>query len=214
MKKTLNINIRGIVFNIDEDAYQKLNNYLAEINRYYKNKPGYEDIVNDIENRIVELFQEKVDNKKQVITITDVEDIIGILGHPTDFERELQDDAPPMGNQRSYSGGGKRLFRDPDNRVIGGVCSGLGHYFRTDPVWFRLAFVLAVIFAGTGILLYLILWIVLPPARTTTDRLNMQGEPINISNIEKSVKEEMHEVKDKLDDFAQQAKQTFKKKTT
>ena len=214
MKKTLNINIRGIVFNIDEDAYQRLNSYLSEINRHYKKKPGYEDIVNDIENRIVELFQEKINDKKQVITIDDVNAIIEILGHPTDFEQELQDDAPPIGSKGSQQSGPKRLYRDPMNRVVGGVCSGLGYYFRVDPVWFRLAFVLAVIFAGTGILLYLILWIVLPPARTTSDRINMQGNPVNINNIEKAVKEEMNEVKDKLDDLASQAKQTFKRKTT
>lgn len=210
MKKTLNINIRGIVFNIDEDAFQKLNDYLGEINRHYKNQVGYEDIVNDIENRIVELFQEKINDKKQVITIADVEEIISVLGHPTDFERELQDDTPPGKHENRK--GSKRLFRDPDNRVVGGVCSGLGYYFSADPVWFRLAFVLAVIFFGSGILLYLILWIVLPPAKTVTDRLEMQGDPINISNIESAVKEEMSEVKSKLDDLARQARQTFKKK--
>ena len=213
MKKTLNINIRGIVFNIDEDAYQRLNSYLSEINRHYKKKPGYEDIVSDIENRIVELFQEKVSDKKQVITIDDVNEIISILGHPTDFEQELQDDAPQMGSKSSQAGP-KRLYRDPLNRVIGGVCSGLGYYFRVDPVWFRLAFVLAVIFGGTGILLYVILWIVLPPVRTISDRINMQGNPVNIDNIEKAIKEEIHEVKDKLNDLTNQAKQTFKKKTT
>ena len=211
MKKTLNINIRGIVFNIDEDAYEELNGYLSEINRYYRHKPGYEDIVNDIENRIVELFQEKLNDKKQVIAVEDVQEIIRKLGHPSDFEQELRDDEPSQGGS-AYATGPKRLYRDPQNRVIGGVCSGLGYYFRVDPVWFRLAFVIAVLVFGTGILLYLILWIVLPPARTTTDRLNMQGDPVNISNIEKAVREEMHEVKDKLDDLAQQAKDKFRKK--
>ncbi len=213
MKKTLNINIRGIVFNIDEDAYDELNRYLSEINKHYRQKPGYEDIVNDIENRIVELFQEKMNDKKQVITIEDVMEIITILGHPDDFEQELRDDEP-SGGATAYTTGPKRLYRDPLNRVIGGVCSGLGHYFRIDPVWFRLAFVIALLVFGTGILLYLILWIVLPPARTTSERLNMQGDPVNISNIERAVKEEMHDVKDKLDDLAQQAKDTFRKKNS
>ena len=211
MKKTLNINIRGIVFNIDEDAYQKLNNYLNEIYKHYKNQPGHEEIVSDIENRIVELFQERLNDKKQVITISDVTEIIGILGHPSDFDRELQDDEP---RSRSYQKGSKRLFRDPENRMIGGVCSGIGIYFDVDPVWFRLAFVVAVIFGGTGVLLYLILWIVLPPARTVTDRLEMKGDPINIDNIEKAVKNEMHDVRDKFGEFTEQAKQTFKKKKT
>jgi phage shock protein PspC (stress-responsive transcriptional regulator) len=209
MKKTLNINIRGIVFNIDEDAYQELNNYLGDIYKHYKHQPGHEEIVSDIENRIVELFQERINEKKQVIAIADVVEITVILGKPTDFERELQDDFSSSGTYQSRS---KRLFRDPENRMLGGVCSGLGTYFNMDPMWIRLAFLLAVIFFGTGILLYIILWIVMPPARTLTDRLEMRGDPINISNIEKSVKEEMGQVKDKLDDFAQQAKDTFKKK--
>jgi phage shock protein PspC (stress-responsive transcriptional regulator) len=210
MKKTLSINIRGIVFNIDEDAYQKLNSYLSEIYRHYKNQPGCDEIVSDIENRVVELFQERLSENKQVITIADVTEVVGILGHPTDFDRELEDDAPPIGSKRTK--GPKRLYRDPDSRVIGGVCSGLGAYFNIDPVWFRLAFVLAVIFAGTGILLYLILWVILPPARTVSERLEMRGDPIDIDNIEKSVRREMNDVKDKMSDFAEQAKQTFKKK--
>lgn len=210
MKKTLSINIRGIVFNIDEDAYQKLNSYLSEIYRHYKNQPGCDEIVSDIENRIVELFQERLSENKQVITIADVTEVIRILGHPSDFDRELEEDTPPMGNKSTR--GPKRLYRDPESRVIGGVCSGLGAYFNIDPVWFRLLFVLAVIFAGTGILLYLILWIVLPPARTVSERLEMRGDPIDIDNIEKSVRKEMNDVKDKFGDFAEQAKQTFKKK--
>jgi len=209
MKKTLSINIRGIVFNIDEDAYQELNNYLGEIYKHYKNQPGHEEIVSDIENRIVELFQERINEKKQVIAIADVVEITIILGRPSDFERELQDDFSSSG---TYQSGSKRLFRDSENRMIGGVCSGIGAYFNMDPMWIRLAFLLAVVFLGTGVLLYIILWIVMPPARTLTDRLEMRGDPINISNIEKSVKEEMGQVKDKLDDFAQQAKDTFKKK--
>lgn len=211
MKKTLSINIRGIVFNIDEDAYQKLNSYLTEIYRHYKNQPGCDEIVSDIENRVVELFQERLSDTKQVVVLKDVEEVIAILGHPSDFDRELEDDTPhPSGSGAAR--GTKRLYRDPLERVVGGVCSGLGAYFRIDPVWFRLAFVLAVIMAGTGILLYLILWIILPPARTVSERLEMRGDPIDIDNIEKSVRKEMRDVKDKFDDFAAQAKQSFKKK--
>lgn len=210
MKKTISINMRGYVFNIDDDAYEVLNKYLNEINNHYKNTPGFEDIINDIENRIAELFQLKMTGNKQVITLIDVSEVIKILGHPSDFDRELEED---QASGYAYSGRGtKRLFRDPENRVVGGVCSGLGYYFNIDPVWIRLLFVFGVVFAGTGPLIYLILWIVLPPARSLTDRLEMQGDPINISNIEKAVKEEMADVKDKLGDFAKQAKDTFKNK--
>lgn len=210
MKKTLSINIRGIVFNIDEDAYKMLNNYLAEINRHYKNQLGHEDIMSDIENRIIELLLLKLNETKQLITIVDIEDVIKTLGWPSDFENELRDEPPHYSSRNNKST--KRLFRDPDNRMIGGVCSGLGAYFNIDPVWFRLLFVFAVIFAGSGILVYIILWVVIPPALTISDRLEMRGDPINIDNIEKTVKEEMKNVKEKIDDLAEQAKQTFKKK--
>ena len=86
MKKTLNINIRGIVFHIDDDAYEKLNKYLSEINHHFKSKKGHEDIINDIENRIVELFQQKLTDKKQVIVMEDVDEVIGIMGHPSDLD--------------------------------------------------------------------------------------------------------------------------------
>ena len=92
MKKSLAINIRGIVFNIDDDAYELLNKYLAEINSHYKNQLGQEDIMSDIENRIVELMQEKLSDKKQVVTKEDVEEIIGVLGRPSDFEDELEEE--------------------------------------------------------------------------------------------------------------------------
>lgn len=210
MKKTLSINIRGIVFNIDNDAYEMLNKYLAEINRHYKNQVGSEDIMSDIENRIIELLQLKLNDKKQVITIADIEEVIGVLGWPSDFEKELRDETASY--VAGHKKGPKRLFRDPDNRMIGGVCSGLGAYFNIDPVWFRLIFVFALIFAGGGILVYVILWIVVPPARSASDRMEMRGDPINIDNIEKSVKSEMKDVKVKFDEFAEQAKQTFKKK--
>ena len=95
MKKTLDINIRGTVFHIDEDAYEKLNKYLSEISRHFKSKKGHEDIINDIENRIVELFQQKLTDKKQVINFADVEEVIGIMGHPSDFDQDSEEEANP-----------------------------------------------------------------------------------------------------------------------
>jgi phage shock protein PspC (stress-responsive transcriptional regulator) len=166
--------------------------------------------MSDIENRIVELLQLKLSDKKQVITTEDIQDVINVLGWPSDFDQELEEESRAYSSARQK--GPKRLFRDPDNRMVGGVCSGLGAYFGIDPVWFRLLFVFAVIFAGSGILVYIILWIVLPPATTITDRMEMRGDPINIENIEKTVRNEMKDVKVKFDEFAEQAKQTFKKK--
>ena len=210
MKKTVDINIRGIVFHIDEDAFQKLNSYLNEINNHFKSKKGHEDIINDIENRIVELFQQKLTDKKQVINITDVEEVITIMGHPSDFDIDSEDET--SGYVSSKIKGPKRLFRDIDNRIIGGVCSGLGSYFNVDMLWFRIAFIISVFIGGAGALVYLVLWVITPPAKTVSEKLEMQGDPVTISNIEKAFKEEMSELKDKLDDLTEQAKQTFKKK--
>jgi phage shock protein PspC (stress-responsive transcriptional regulator) len=210
MKKTLNINIRGTVFHIDEDAYEKLNKYLSEINHHFKSKKGHEDIINDIENRIVELFQQKLSDKKQVIVIEDVEEVIGTMGHPSDFDQDSEEESIPY--TKTKAKGPKRLFRDIDNRLVGGVCSGLGAYFNVDQLWFRIAFIVSVFIGGAGVIVYLIIWIITPPAITVSEKLEMQGDPVTISNMEKAFKEEMSELKDKLDDLTEQAKQTFKKK--
>lgn len=209
MKKTLDIDIRGIVFHIDEDAFEILNNYLSEINNHFKSKMGHDDIINDIETRIVELFQEKLTDKKQVINIVDVEEVILVMGHPSDFDQDSEDDTTTYAKTKAI----KRLYRDIDNRVIGGVCSGLGAYFNTDPLWFRIAFVVSLFLGGAGAIVYLVIWIITPPAVTVSERLEMRGDPITISNIEKAFKEEMSDLKEKLDDLTEQAKQTFKKKT-
>ncbi len=208
MKKTLNINIKGIIFHLDEDAYNKLNTYLEEIKTHFRNKKGQEEIINDIENRIVELFQQKLNDKKQVIAMEDVEEVISTMGHPADFDEDSEED------QASYLSGKvkKRLFRNIDDRMLGGVCSGLGAYFNIDATIVRIIFLLALFLAGGSILVYIVLWIVIPPARTVSEKLEMQGDPVTISNIEKAFKEEMNEIKDKLDDLTEQAKQTFKKK--
>ncbi|HDO26756.1 MAG TPA: PspC domain-containing protein [Bacteroidetes bacterium] len=206
MKKTQSINIRGIVIIFDEDAFQRLNSYLDEINKYFKTKKGYEDIINDIETRIAELFQQKLNDKKQVITLEDVEEVIAIMGHPSDFDMDTEEEATGFpGTSRRR----RRLFRDMDNRMIGGVCAGLSAYFNTDMVWFRIAFVIALFLGGSSILVYLVLWVVVPPARTVSEKLEMQGDPVTISNIEKSFKEEMSGLKDKLNDLTKQAKETF-----
>jgi len=208
MKKTLNINIKGIIFHLDEDAYTKLNNYLEEIKAHFKNKKGHDEIINDIENRIVELFQQKLNDKKQVIVMEDVDEVINIMGHPADFDEDSEEDPSSNLMQKNK----KRLFRNIDDRMLGGVCSGLGAYFNIDATLVRIIFLLALFLAGGSLVVYLVLWIVIPPARTVSEKLEMQGDPVTISNMEKAFKEEMSEIKDKLEDLTEQAKQTFKKK--
>lgn len=210
MKKILSINIRGTVFQLDEDAYERLNKYLNEIYRHFKNKKGHEEIISDIENRIVELFQQKLTDKKQVITLNDVNEVIAAMGHPSDFDYDSEEEKVYVAEV--YSRGKKRLFRDKENGMLAGVCAGLGAYFNVDKVWFRIAFLVAFFVGGSGVLVYLILWIALPPARTLADRIEMQGDPVTISNMEKAFKDEMSDLKVKIDDIAGQVKDTFKKK--
>jgi phage shock protein PspC (stress-responsive transcriptional regulator) len=214
MKKTLTVNISGQVFHIDEDAYNVLNDYLQSIRQHFAKTKGGDEIFSDIEARIAEMLREKLTSNKQVITIEDISEVIKTIGDPNEFGGEEYDEQPKAGTQSQSGQPGKRLYRDPDDAILGGVCSGLAAYFHTDTVWFRLGFVIAAI-AGIGapILIYIILWIVVPPATTATDRLEMKGEKVNLSNIGTSVREEIEKVKEKINDFANEAKNTYKKKS-
>ncbi|MCD4745906.1 MAG: PspC domain-containing protein [Bacteroidales bacterium] len=209
MKKTFSININGIIFNIDDDAYDKLSAYLNSIKKHFINVEGSDEIFSDIESRIAEILQNKINENKQVITIDDINVVIAIMGQPYEFGEE-EDEQGRREGAYYETRDAKRLYRDTENRVIGGVCSGLGAYFRLDPLWFRLGFLIALI-TGFGILVYLVLWIAVPEARTTVERLEMKGEKVNVSNIEKSIREEFNHLKNKFNDITNQAKQSYKK---
>lgn len=203
MKKTMTVNISGIVFHIDEDAYNKLSAYLEKIRRHFANDQGCEEIISGIESRISEVFQEKTQNQRQVVTIEDVEEAIAQLGEPSQISGEddaAQDSGPTQRPEPEYAP--KRLFRDPDNKYIGGVCGGLGAYFQIDATLVRIIFLLTLFLGGGGLILYLVLWIVVPKARTMSDRLSMRGEKINLSNIEKSIKEDLNDIKQNLENLS------------
>jgi phage shock protein PspC (stress-responsive transcriptional regulator) len=208
MKKTLTISISGIVFHIEEDAYDKLHRYLDAISAHFKGFEGKEEVIADVEARIAEILQTKLSSSKEVITIADIDEVIGIMGQPSDFGPE--DEAGKTSQAPSYLAMPKRLFRDSERKVLGGVCSGLGAYFNMDPVWVRLIFIVSIAVSGFGLLVYLILWIVVPEARTTAERLQMRGEPVTVSNIEKNFKDEVHDLNDRVKDFASKAKSTFR----
>ena len=190
MNKTVNINLAGIFFHIDEDAYLKLQRYLEAIKRSFTDSQGRSEIISDIEARIAELFSDRVQNEKQVIRLKEVDEVIAIMGQPEDYlvDDEIFEDEPKDSYSRQYAPS-KKLFRDTDNSYIGGVSSGLGHYFGIDAIWIRLAWIILFSAAGTGILLYILLWILVPEAKTTAEKLMMTGEPVNISNIEKKIKD-------------------------
>ncbi|MFT5903018.1 MAG: phage shock protein PspC (stress-responsive transcriptional regulator), partial [Bacteroidia bacterium] len=205
MNKTITSNIAGYVFHIDENAFDKLDAYLNTIRSYFKDSQGKDEIIADIEARLAEMLQERIGDVKQVVTLDDVNHVIQIMGRPEAF---LEDDpdtaewAEQKTESKSSTTSAKRLFRDPDNRVIGGVCAGISNYLGLgDPIWLRLALVISFFFFGTGFLLYLILWIIIPEAVTTADKLQMRGENVTVSNIEKKVNEELETVKNKWNDL-------------
>ena len=206
MKKTVNINLSGIAFTIDDDAYELLHQYLEKLRVYFKNSEGNDEILADIEARIAELLSEKLGTIRTVVSITDVNQVIEQMGKPEDYMDEAyeSEETHSSGNNNSSNtnqqtgSNKKRLYRDTDNSILGGVCSGVGHYFGLDPVWIRLALAIAIIFYGTGFLLYVILWIIIPAAKTASEKLEMRGEPINISSLGKRVEEELKNVNESL----------------
>ncbi len=200
MNKTVNINLGGMFFHIDEDAYQKLSRYFDAIKRSLSNSNGQDEIMKDIEMRIAELVAEKHINEKQVINLKELDEIIAVMGQPEDYRIDNEEENRSETNDFSTSARTKKkLYRDKDTGMIGGVAAGLGHYFGVDAVWLRLLLVVLV-FAGfgSGIVAYIVLWIVMPEAITTSEKLEMKGEPITISNIEKKVKEEFESVSEKF----------------
>lgn len=213
MNKTISINISGLVFYIEEGAFDILKSYLDSIKDYFSNQKGGSDIVADIEARIAELFQEKVNEEKTAITLEDVNQVIAGLGQPQDMmdEEDVEDNLDSdSGQTHAADPGEKRLFRDPDSKLLGGVCSGLGAYFGVDPVWLRLAFVLLVWMGGSGVLLYVILWVVIPEASSTADKLKMRGKPINVNNIEESIRKGAQDLEDGISEFIHDPKKKAK----
>ncbi|MEM9856063.1 MAG: PspC domain-containing protein [Bacteroidota bacterium] len=268
MKKNISINISGIIFHIEEDAYEELKNYLDSINQYFSSFEDNQEIIADIESRIAEIFLTKLNEDKQVITTEDVQSLISTMGSIRDFQAaedpEIEDEPKNETYSQSES---RRFYRDENRKLIGGVCAGLAHYFKIDPLWMRLIFValllgygviliaylvmwvvvpgnsalqedksikkmyrdpdkkviggvaagvaayfgaeiaiirllfvLSIFLGGTGLLIYIILWIILTEANSITDKVKMKGEPVTLSNIETNVKRN-------IDDESNQSKE-------
>src|ERR1700739_4627311 len=207
MNKTIIININGIVFHIEEDAYEVLKNYMTDVKRHFMNSADSLEITTDIENRIAEMFNELLAREnKQVIIEQDVKEVIGQMGTVADFERSEQDTEPSFTDTYYNMGATRRLFRDPDNHLVAGVCSGIANYFDINPVWIRLAFALIVFAGGAGIILYIILWIVIPKAMTRADRMAMRGEKQNLEGFKRNFEHEMAGMKQNFADFHNEAR--------
>lgn len=199
MNKTVNANIGGVVFHIEEDAYEKLRKYLDTIKANLACTEGRDEIMQDIEARIAELFNEELRSVRQVITPVDLEVVISAMGRPDEVTGdEPQGTAEKGPAYESSNKSNRRLYRDPDDKVIGGVCSGISHYIGIDPVWLRLVFAASFFIWGAGLWLYVILLVILPKARTTAEKLEMKGQPVTARSIKETIEEEVSEIKARL----------------
>ncbi len=215
MNKTVTINISGIIFHIEEDAYERLGNYLKTVRNRFTAEEGRDEIMMDIESRIAEILQQKTGPSKQVVVMADVEYVVSLMGEPEAIsENEVKQEEKSNEEKSSQQNPNRRrwrLYRDTDDKVIGGVCSGLGYYFDLDPVWIRIAFAIAIFFFGTGFLFYILLLIIIPRAETTAEKLEMRGEPVDVNNISRTIKEEFEEFKKKGENFGEEIKTRAKK---
>ncbi|MGY4538923.1 phage shock protein PspC (stress-responsive transcriptional regulator) [Mucilaginibacter sp. UYNi724] len=207
MNKTIIININGIVFHIEEDAYEILKSYMTDVQRHFLNSADSLEITTDIENRIAEMFNETLLKEgKQVIVIQDVKTVVEQMGSVEDFEIE-EDGAKPHAQQAfTYGNEPRRLFRDPDDHLVAGVCSGIANYFDFNPVWIRLLFAISVAFFGTGFIIYVILWIVIPKAITRADRMAMKGQKQDLQGFKNNFEEELNTIKGSLHNFHNEAR--------
>lgn len=192
MKKTYHINLNHQSFCIDEDAYLQLQQYIETLEKHYLQKEGGQEIIADIESRIAELFREFLQSHhKEVISRTDIDKVVEIMGTPAAIFNEDADTESDINTNRKN----RKLYRDPENAILGGVASGLAIYLSVSVGWVRLIFILFLFFYGSALWIYIILWIVLPQAVTVAQKLEMQGEPINVSNIEKNIRDTYNKVK-------------------
>lgn len=202
MKKTLTVNLGGTVFHIDEDAYQLLDKYLSNLRVHFKKEEGSEEIMNDFEMRISELFTERIRLGYEVITIVEVEDVIARMGKP----EELFEDEPSgeKHHHSEYSGKQtvqKRFFRNPDDKMIGGVAGGFAAYMGWDPTAIRIALFVLLFFYGVMIPIYIVLWLIVPEAKTAAEKLQMRGESVTVENIGKTVTDGFEKVSENVNNY-------------
>lgn len=195
MNKTLSVNIGGMVFHVEESAFKELNSYLEAIKGYFTTSEGRDEIIQDIEARIAEMFHERLGDKRQVVTGDDVSHVISTLGRPEQYlldeqVDQEQDERSGSQSQQESKRAYRRLYRDPDDRIIGGVCAGISHYLGLDPLWLRLIFAISFFVFGSGLLLYILLIIIIPKAKTPSEKLEMKGEKVSLSNLKKNFQDE------------------------
>jgi len=199
MNKIHNINLGGYPFTIDDKVYHDLQSYLHTVEKHFSDSDGVCDIMSDIEARMAELIRESM-GERQIIGKKDLDSVISTMGTPEQFgaatDEYSYDDQSNENNKHVTTG--KRFFRDPDDKIIGGVCSGIAAYWGIeDPIWARLVCGL-LLFSGIGFIPYIVLWIIIPVAKTSGDRLAMRGEAANVKNIGQMIEDEIGDMTDQI----------------
>ncbi len=192
MKKTLSVTLGGRAYLIEDNAYQVLDTYLTRLKQHFANDPSADELMNDIESSIAEKFAERLKTQTQeVVTELDVHEVITVMGQVEEIDQEEAPSLATAGVQQDSKDSpvSKRLYRNEDDMVVAGVCSGLAAYFGIEPVFVRAIFVLLFFANGIGLLAYLILWVAVPRAETNTQKLEMRGKSANLSEIEELVKQ-------------------------
>ncbi len=208
MKKTLSVNIKGTNFLFEEDAYELLKDYLKRLEMVLSNESGCQEIIEDVEIRIAEICSSKLFDSKEVIELADIQEILEKLGDPSAYLGDEDPDFDEESSNKSRTSSTsaddeqRRLFRDTENGIIGGVCQGLAAFFNIDVVVIRAIFIVILLFVGFGLPLYLILWIIVPRAKNTIDRLRMKGRPITVENVKDEVENAAERVKEGSKRFA------------
>jgi phage shock protein PspC (stress-responsive transcriptional regulator) len=200
MKKVVNITIGKVIFSIEQDAYTKLDHYLDGIRDFYNHSDDQAEIISDIEISIAEKFQELIKNN-QAISEADVEYVIAEMGTIEQLKKFGEDDYEEQKEHAEESKDEymqfRKLYRDPDNRIVGGVAAGIAAYFGIDPVIIRIIFVISMFFGGFGLLLYLALWMIVPGAETPSQKLAMHGQPVTLERISHYVNHKVKHTKKK-----------------
>lgn len=192
MKKTVKINLGGFAYNIDEDAYARLDAYMEELKAKLGASPDATETLGDIEERASELLSSRL-NGGEVVTLGMVEEVIAQLGNPDEIAGVYTADTAESSSVADKPR--RRLYRNPEGSIIAGVCSGMAEYFAVDPLVLRVLFLVLLLFRGAGFLIYLIFWIATPRALTPKQKLEMRGEPVTLENLGSTIKDEMNNVK-------------------
>jgi phage shock protein PspC (stress-responsive transcriptional regulator) len=194
MNTTVNVNLARQHFYFDQASKVKLEVYFEEIKSYLTDDSFLEELMTDVEARIAELLNEIIVDSQQVVTIQHIGKVIEVMGEPNSFK--IDDE---KAQNKAETKAVRKLFRDPDDRFLGGVASGVSHYFSLQVKWVRLIWLLLGLFSWGGFsILYIALWIFVPLAKTTSEKFMMKGQAINLSNLEKKIKDEFEEVANQI----------------